>query len=72
MIKDLAPFLATILTELFNRTIDENEYPDALKLTKLIELYKAKVKITPTLDLRWLCCSCILDCTLHTSNKPNQ
>jgi hypothetical protein len=47
MIKDLAPFLAPILTVLFNRAIDENEYPDALKLTKLIELYKAKDKTFP-------------------------
>ena len=40
LIKDLAPFLAPILTDLFNRAVREHKYPDALKLTKLIELYK--------------------------------
>ena len=42
IIKDLTPFLAPILTTLFNRAIGENRYPDALKLTKVIEVYKAK------------------------------
>jgi hypothetical protein len=47
ILKDLTPFLSPILTTLFNRSIDENEYPDSLKLTKAIELYKAKDKTLP-------------------------
>jgi hypothetical protein len=47
IIKDLAPYLAPILTTLFNESIDENEYPDALKYTKVIEIYKDKLKILP-------------------------
>jgi hypothetical protein len=47
ILRDLTPFLAPILTTLFNRAIDENEYPDSLKLTKAIELYKAKDKTLP-------------------------
>lgn len=41
IIKDLADYLPPILAPLFNQSIDENEYPDALKYTKLIELYKS-------------------------------
>ena len=47
VIKDLTPFLAPILTNEFNIAIDESEYPDSLKMTKLIELYKAKDKTLP-------------------------
>jgi hypothetical protein len=47
IVKDLGPFLIPILTTLFNRTIDESEYPDPLKLTKVIELYKTKDKTNP-------------------------
>jgi hypothetical protein len=47
IIRALTPFLSPILTKLFNRSIDENEYPDSLKLTKVIELYKAKDKTLP-------------------------
>lgn len=47
ILRDLTPFLAPILTTLFNRAITENEYPDSLKLTKAIELYKAKDKTLP-------------------------
>ena len=47
IIKDLTPFLSPILTVLFNRSIDENEYPDSLKLTKAIELYKANDRTLP-------------------------
>lgn len=47
IIKDLTPFLSPILTVLFNRSIDENEYPDSLKLTKAIELYKSKDRTLP-------------------------
>jgi hypothetical protein len=47
IIKDLTPFLAPALTVLFNRAIDENQYPDALKITKVIEIYKNKKKIFP-------------------------
>ncbi len=44
LIKDLTLFLTPILTPLFNKAIDEHEYPDALKFTKEIEIYKAKDK----------------------------
>ena len=47
IIKDLEPFLTPILTSLFNTSIDENEYPDSLKYTKAIEVYKAKDKTLP-------------------------
>ena len=47
IIKSLAPFLTPILTTLFNRTITEHEYPDPLKITKVIEIYKAKDKTLP-------------------------
>jgi hypothetical protein len=47
IIKDLTPFIAPILTLLFNRSIEEHNYPDSLKITKLIELYKAKEKDCP-------------------------
>jgi hypothetical protein len=48
ILKDLTPFLAPILTSLFNKTIDEHKYPDSLKVTKVIEIYKAKDKTLPT------------------------
>jgi hypothetical protein len=47
LIKDLTTFLVPILTPLFNRTIDEHDYPDSLKFTKVIEIYKAKDKTLP-------------------------
>ena len=47
IIRDLGPFIAPLLTTLYNKSIDENEYPDSLKLTKAIELYKAKDKTLP-------------------------
>ena len=47
IIRDLTPFLAPTLTTLFNRAIDESEYPDALKLTKVIEVYKSKDTTLP-------------------------
>jgi hypothetical protein len=40
ILQDLKEFIAPILETLFNKAIDEEEYPDALKVTKLIELYK--------------------------------
>ena len=40
IIKDLHLFLAPILTELYNEAIANDDYPDTLKVTKLIELYK--------------------------------
>lgn len=48
VIRDLADFLPSILTPLFNKSIDENEYPNSLKYTKLIELYKAGDKTLPS------------------------
>ena len=47
IIKDLNDYLPPILTPLFNESIDENEYPDALKYTKLIELYKTGDRTLP-------------------------
>ena len=47
LIKDLTPFLAPILTELFNKAIRNNNYPDSLKFTKVIEVYKKKDKKFP-------------------------
>ena len=47
IIKDLTPFLAPILTRLFNQAVDEHHYPDALKVTKVIELFKKKNRQLP-------------------------
>jgi hypothetical protein len=47
LIKDLTPFLAPILTDLFNQAIDEHEYPDPLKATKVIEIYKKADRTLP-------------------------
>jgi hypothetical protein len=47
IIRDLTPFLAPILTRLYNQAINENDYPDPLKVTKLIELFKKKSRIFP-------------------------
>jgi hypothetical protein len=47
IIRDLADFLAPILTIHTNKAIDEHDYPDPLKLTKVIELYKAKGREKP-------------------------
>jgi hypothetical protein len=47
MIKDMTPFLAPLLTILFNKAIDEDRYPDSLKFTKVIEIYKKKDKTLP-------------------------
>ena len=47
ILKDLTHFIAPLLTTLFNRAIDENTYPDPLKVTKVIELYKKKDPTSP-------------------------
>ena len=47
IIKDLAPFITSLLTQLFNEAIKEHKYPDALKFTKVIEIYKSKDKKLP-------------------------
>ena len=47
IMRDLTEFIAPIITELINTSIDEGDYPDALKLTKVIELYKAKDRTLP-------------------------
>ena len=47
ILRDLTPILAPILTPTFNDAIDRHEYPDSLKVTKLIELYKKKNKTLP-------------------------
>jgi hypothetical protein len=40
ILKSLTPTLAPILTTLYNQAIQEHLYPDALKTTKLIALFK--------------------------------
>ena len=47
-LKDLIPFLAPHLTWLFNQAIQEGYYPDALKITKVIEIYNAKETNLPS------------------------
>ena len=47
IIRDLTAFLAPTLTSIFNRTISEGIYPDPLKVTKVIELYKNDDKTNP-------------------------
>jgi hypothetical protein len=48
IIRDLSDFLPPILSPLFNKSIEEAQYPDALKYTKLIELYKSGDTALPT------------------------
>ena len=47
IMRDLTDFIAPILTKHTNKAIDEHDYPDPLKLTKVIELYKAKQRDNP-------------------------
>ena len=47
ILKDLTPFIEPTLFKLFNKSIDEHEYPDSLKFTKVIEIYKAKLRTLP-------------------------
>ena len=47
IIRDLTAFLAPTLTTIFNHAIRKGEYPDPLKLTKVIELYKKDDKTNP-------------------------
>ena len=47
ILKDNAIFFAPLLTRLYNQAIEDGEYPDALKITKVIEIYKAKDKTLP-------------------------
>jgi hypothetical protein len=47
IIRDLEQFLSETISDLFNRSVDEGDYPDPLKVTKLIELYKAKDRADP-------------------------
>jgi hypothetical protein len=47
ILQDLTDFIAPILETLFNKAIDEQKYPDPLKITKLIELYKTGDKTNP-------------------------
>jgi hypothetical protein len=42
ILKSLTPTLAPILTSLYNESIEQHHYPDALKITKLIILFKSK------------------------------
>jgi hypothetical protein len=47
IIKDLKDYLAPILTQIYNDSIRRKEYPDTLKLTKVLETYKAKDRTLP-------------------------
>jgi len=47
IIKDLTTFLAPMLTKLFNKAINEHDYPDPLKVTNVIELFKKKNRSFP-------------------------
>ena len=47
IIRDLTAFLAPTLTSIYNIAISEGIYPDPLKLTKVIELYKNDDKTDP-------------------------
>ena len=47
ILRDLTVFLAPTLLTLFNNAIDEHAYPDPLKVTKVIEIYKAKDRTQP-------------------------
>ena len=38
ILRDLTDYIAPILCELFNASIDEHIYPDPLKITKVIEI----------------------------------
>lgn len=40
LVRDLEYEIAPLLTRIFNRTVAEGRYPDPLKITKVIELYK--------------------------------
>ena len=48
ILKDLREFLAPIFTTLFNKAIAENQYPNSLKLTKVIELFKKEDRSNPS------------------------
>jgi hypothetical protein len=45
--RDLCDYLPPTLARLFNDSIDNNYYPDSLKYTKLIELYKSGQRDNP-------------------------
>jgi hypothetical protein len=47
ILRDLLTHLAPKLTQLYNQAIDEHRYPDPLKVTKVIELFKAKDATSP-------------------------
>jgi hypothetical protein len=47
LLKDLALTLSPLLTNLFNEAIDNHDYPDSLKFTKVIEIYKKKDRTHP-------------------------
>jgi hypothetical protein len=47
ILRDLTAYIAPTLCRLFNLAIDEHAYPDPLKVTKVIELYKAKDRTQP-------------------------
>ena len=41
ILKSLKDFIGPHLTRLFNKAISENQYPDTIKITKVIEIYKS-------------------------------
>ena len=48
ILKNLREFRAPIFTTLFNKAIAENQYPNSLKLTKVIELFKKEDRSNPS------------------------
>ena len=48
LLKDLTTYIAPHLVRLYNQAIQEHYYPDALKITKVIEIYKAKETNMPS------------------------
>ena len=41
ILKAISEFMAPHLTRLFNQAVMENQYPDSIKITKVIEIYKS-------------------------------
>ena len=47
VLKANADFMAPHLTRLYNKAIAENQYPDSIKITKVIEIYKKDKRTLP-------------------------
>ena len=48
ILRDLTDTRAPLLTILFNKAVSENTYPDTLKITKVIEIYKSGDTTSPS------------------------